>query len=88
LVPAQVLIWQTIKEVVLGHRPAADLIRQGVYAVVCRIECSRCIKPTAIAAAEAAAVYATAGNSTKWTGGGLRKWQQAVTCRTLCMPRC
>jgi hypothetical protein len=71
----------------VGHRPAADSI--CVYAVVCRIQRRRCIKPTAIAAAEVAAVPlhdATADNGTDSIGAN----EEAATlkCRTLCMPRC
>jgi hypothetical protein len=60
LMPAQVLIWQTHQGGRLGHCPAADMIRQGVHAVVCQVQRLACINPTAIAAAEVAAVYAAA----------------------------
>jgi hypothetical protein len=47
------------QEARLGHRPV-EMIRQGVYEVGCRIQRSRCITPTAIEAAEAAAEAADA----------------------------
>jgi hypothetical protein len=59
--PAQVLLWQAGNQGGrLGHRPAADMIHQGVYAVGCRVQRLRCTKPAAIAAAKVAVVYGTA----------------------------
>jgi hypothetical protein len=60
MVPAQVLQRQTIKKVNWGTLLPL-MICQGVYAVGCRIQQSRCTKPTAIAEA----VYATADDVTR-----------------------
>jgi hypothetical protein len=46
----------------LGHLPAAEMMRQGVFAVGCRMQQSRCTKPTATGAA---AVYTTVYDLTR-----------------------
>jgi hypothetical protein len=67
----------------LGHRPAADMIRQGVYAVVFRTQRLRYIQPTATAAADLAAAYATAYKGTVSKGAD-EAAATAVKCRTSC----